>query len=299
MSGIASSLWRKFTPTTNEPTNEPAPETELDETTEDISEEEDTVEPAYDLTRDQRFNFEETATINTEEESDFATITITTPADSIKFDVRINGYTSLHGELDVEYISIGGYAVMLYHPIPESDKYFARRLYYYGDENGIGSEQHREDTSEPTEIDWSREDYGSLVTTENSSTYISVYDWRENMITTGKPTPNEGQVVLRYKDSFRTGGNRSEVDTVIDVDPLDSGFAPTLDIEYIAVEGGSYALYGVGISEQYKILVPMDEKTILPDDTQWVELEELPDIENVDDVIWAKNPEDTWYVKGF
>lgn len=300
MSGIVNSIWRRFTSTPNEPTFDSAPDVEeVDNADENSEEEEDMVEPAYDMTRDQRFRFEETATIDTESESDFATITIDTLADTLTFDVRINGFTSRHGTLDAEYITVGGYAVMLYHPIPDSDEFFTRRLYYYADEGGVGGEQHRESDIMPTSPEWSREeDYGSIKEVEGSDSHLEVYDWRENMLTTGKPTPSNGQVVLRYQDSLRSGGSRNQVDNVIDVDPLTAFVGPTLEIEYISIEDGEYALYGVGCDARYKVTVPMNKEAV-PGDTEWLELDTLPSIETVDQVIWAKEPEDTWEVIGY
>lgn len=270
------------------------------DTTTDEEPEEDTVKPAYDLTRDNTIKFTETITINSDTDSDFATVTIETISDTISFEVRVTGYTSRFNELDVEYITGGGYAINLYHP--KEDGYFVRRLYYYGDEDGIGNEQQQERSVEPSNIVWDRkEDMGEPVTKEFTSTYITVYDWRENMLTSGKPTPNDGEVVVRFEDSLRAGGGRKKVDNVFNVTNV-QGLIDDIDtVEFISidVQNGSYVLHSTRDSaEPCLVSVPLNETASLGN-CKMEPVKSLDSPFNVSNVIWTRDPEKTWSIKGF
>lgn len=283
------------------------PDTEIvaeepEEIEEEEEAEEEVVEPAYDLTRDNKVKFEETLTIDAEDEGDFATITVETIADSITFDVRIAGYTSRFGDVDVEYITGGGYAINLYHPKPDEDEYFVRRLYYYGDENGIGGEQHRDNSSEPMNTVWERDsDFGTTVEKQFSSTYLTIYDWRENMLTSGKPNPKDGEVVVRYKDSLRAGGGREEVDNVFNAIEANGVIDGTYTVQFISVDAhtGSYVLHSEREDEQNCLIyVPLDEISSFGN----CDLKEIDELENpfdVSNVIWTRDPEQTWAIEGF
>lgn len=263
--------------------------------------EEETTEPAYDLTRDNKVRFDETLTINTEDESDFATITVETLSGSVTFEVRIAGYTSRFGELDVEYISGGGYAINLYHPRPDEDSYFVRRLYYYEDEGGIGGEQHQDSASEPMNTVWEREeDFGTTVETQFESTYLTVYDWRENMLTSGKPTPSEGEVVVRYNDSLRAGGGRKEVDNVFNATEAKGVVGDTYTVQFISVDAhtGSYVFHSEAGDKSCLIYSPLNEVSSLGN-CDMKEVDELANPFDVSNVLWTREPEQTWAIEGF
>lgn len=284
--------------------NEETQTTQEAETVEDKEDEdeEEELEPAYNLSRDNKVRFDEVITIDTEEKSEFATITIETIAESITFDVRISGYTSRFGDLDVEYISGGGYAVNLYHKRQDEEGHFVRRLYYYADENGVGSEQHRDNSSEPMNFVWEREsDFGSVVEETFQSTYLTVYDWRESMITTGKPTPDEGEVVVRYKDSLRSGGGRKEVDNVFNAVDANGVIGDTYSVQFVSVDvhTGSYVLHSeTDEGESHLIYVPLNKQASL-DNCSLKEVEDLDSPFDVNNVIWTRDPEETWAIEGF
>jgi hypothetical protein len=257
--------------------------------------------PAYDLSRDNTVRFSDSVTIDTEDESEFATITVETLADSITFDVRIAGYTSRFGELDVDYISVGGYALNLYHSRPDIEEYFVRRLYYYGDEDGIGGEQQRESSSEPNNYVWNRTaDFGSTTQSEFNSTHITVYDWRENMFTSKKPTPDDGEVVVQYKDSLRAGGNRNEVNNVFNATDAQGVVGNRYTVHFISVDPntGSYVLHSTAGENSCQISTPLNTTSSLSN-CEIEEVEELDSPFNVSNVIWTRDPEQTWAIKGF
>lgn len=290
--------------TSNEETDsEPEPQIEPEETTEEVEEEEEeSIEPAYDLSRDNDVKFDETITIDTEDEGDSATITVETIADSITFEVRIAGFTSRFGELDVKYITGGGYAINLYHSLPDSDEYFVRRLYYYADEDGVGGEQQRDSMSEPMNILWERSsDFGETIQEKFESTYLTVYDWRENMLTHNKPTPQDGEVVVQYKDSLRAGGGRKDVDNVFNATNANGVVGNTHTVQFISVDpnSGSYVLHSEAEDgTTYLIYAPLDKQATLGD----CEIEEVSELLNpfdVSNVIWTREPEDTWAISGF
>lgn len=268
---------------------------------ESVEEPDEKTKPAYDFSRDNTVRFSDSVTIDTEDEGEFATITVETIADSITFDVRIAGYTSRFGELDVDYISVGGYALNLYHSRPDIEEYFVRRLYYYGDENGIGGEQHRESSSEPNNYVWEREsDFGSTIQSEFNSTHITVYDWRENMFTSKKPTPDDGEVVVQYKDSLRSGGNRNAINNVFNATEAQGVVGDRYTVHFISVDPntGSYVLHSTAGEKSCHISTPLDANSSLSN-CEIEEVDELDSPLNSSDVIWTRDPEQTWAIKGF
>jgi hypothetical protein len=286
--------------TSEEPTTQDSTSSEPD-SQESEEDEEDVVEPAYDLTRDNDVKFDETITVDTEDEGDFATITVETIGDSITFDVRISGYTSRFGELDVKYMTGGGYAINLYHSRPDDEGYFVRRLYYYADEGGVGGEQHRDSMSEPSNIMWKREsDFGETLEYQNQSTYITVYDWRENMLTSGKPTPQDGEVVVRYKDSLRAGGGRKKVDNVFNATNASGVVGGSYTVRFISIDTdtSSYVLHSEDKQgDTYLITSPLDKSSSLAN----CDMEEVDELESpfeVSNVIWTRDPEQTWAIEG-
>lgn len=302
MASILPDFLTKHDPNQSGKDNNNPEKTETVEKEENEQEEEE-VEPAYDLSNYNKVRFNEVITIDTEDETNFATITIETIANDITFDVRIAGYTSRFGELDVEYISGGGYAINLYHPLPDSDEYFVRRLYYYANENGVGSEQHRENMSKPTETVWSRSsDFGSSIQTEFQSTYLTVYDWRQNMLTHNKPTPKDEEVIIRYEDSLRAGGNgRGKIDNRFNVSDLLSIVGDSYTVQFISIDmdTSSYILHSkTEGGETYHIYAPIDKKLTI-EDCEIFEAPKDSDPFEISDVIWTREPEDTWAIEGF
>lgn len=256
--------------------------------------------PAYDMTREINFSFDETATITHSEGDNFVEVQIETPTTTIEFEARIDGYTALFGEVDAEYISVGSYALNVYYPRPEEDMdYFVRRLYYYEDEDGIGGEQHREDSSAPHNPVWKRSEHlGSTVSVEQTESHLRVYDWREQMLTHDKPTPKDGEVVLRYQDSPNSGGNRSRDDIVLSVNQIRTPVSEAFDIDYISVdtETGELELYGQQAADDwYVATVPIAEDTELAD-VSWDRRTEYIRPSQIENLVWVRNPAATWVV---
>jgi len=142
---------------------------------------------------------------------------------------------------------------------------------------------------------------GETVTKEFTSTYITVYDWRENMLTTGKPTPNDGEVVVRFEDSLRAGGGRKKGDNVFNVTNV-QGLIDDIDtVEFISidVQNGSYVLHSTRDSEEPCLVsVPLNETASLGNCTM-EPVKSLDSPFTVSNVIWTRDPEKTWSIKGF
>lgn len=260
---------------------------------------EESIPPAYSFKYERNYSFPEEITITTQDGDAYATITVTTPKTELEFDARISEYTSRFGELDVEMISVGGFAINLYHPKPEGE-YFVRRLYYYEDDEGIGGEQHQNRSNRPNNPAWVRStDMGSEVTAELDS-HLRVYDWRENMLTTGKPTPSEGEVVLRFRDSLNAGGSNDRIDQVLTVDEVQSPVSKCVDVSFICVDddNGEYVLYApVTNTEWYIIRVPISRSV----DESEVSWEHITDTHHrpskKENLVWVRNPAHTWFTE--
>lgn len=251
---------------------------------------------AYSFKREAKFSLPETVTIETTTDSSHATITVDTPKSTESFEVRIEGYTSRFGELDVEFISVGGYAVNLYHP-KENGQYFVRRLYYY-DGEGVSSEQHREDTSEPMNYDWNRKKHLGESVTASQDAHLRVYDWRQNMATHNKPHPYDGEVVLRFQDSLNSGGGNKRIDQVLTVNDIQSPVSSAVDVQFICldVECGEYVLYAPQRLTGWCVLrVPIGE-SVDSSSVSWEHTERQQHPSEKDRLVWVRDPEHTWFV---
>lgn len=252
------------------------------------------IPPAYNRQRDQSFTFEEQVTITSSSDDEFVTVTIETIRDSISFSVRIENYTSRFGTLDVEYITVGAYSVNLYHPKPDSDKYFVRKLFYYGDTGGIDGENTWEDASEPHNPVWSCEDDKSCVETTNSSTHVTVYDWRQNMMTHGKPTPDTGEIVLQYKSSLEAGGNRSDIEMVLQSE-ITTVTGIELLLEVLTIDDASFVGYGRDENDDWwRVTVPISPSDVT--DSVTLEQTENPRIHTLQSIIWTRYDADSWAI---
>lgn len=252
------------------------------------------IPPAYNRERDQSFTFEEQVTITSESDAEFATVTIETIREAISFPVRITEYTTRFGTLDVEFITVGGYSVNLYHPKPESDTYFVRKLFYYGDTAGVDSEGTWEDASEPHNPIWSREDMGSCVETTNDSTHLTVYDWRQNMMTHGKPTPQMGEIVLQYKSSLEAGGNRQAIELVLQSE-ITTVTGVELLLEVLTVGDAEFIGYGRDTSDNWwRVTVPISSSDVT--DRVTVERTENPRIHDLQSIVWTRYNRDSWAI---
>lgn len=259
-----------------------------------------TVPSAYDFSHDRTFKFNEEVVFS-EINDDFVSVTVETVANSVTFDVRVNGYTGrfVKDTIDAEYMSIGSYAVNVYYPIPD-DEYLVRRLFYYEDKDGIGSEKQYTVSGKTNTYDWNREEHGSTRhSIQQQKTRITIYDWREKMPTHNKPTPNDNEVVLRYSDSTTQGGNRSEVDNRIRSRNIQlvSGDAATAVFIRVNKEERCFEMYAVGESA-YRISLPIGRE-VTPSSVVWETIDSCPSPFDVSNVIWVENKCDTWATSGY
>lgn len=288
------------TETVDEPTRETQEETNS-WVSDDVAEsllwlEDGAIKPAYDMTREQSFSFPETVTIYSES-GDEGRVQIETPTVDMEFTVRLSGYTSRFGELDVTYITVGGFALDLYHALPNSEGYFVRRLYYYDDESGIGGEQHSDNRDAPHNPDWSRNDIGKSVTITNTDAHLRVYDWRENMLTHDKPTPDEGEVVFRYQDSPNSGGNRDRTNIVLTVSDLQFASGDSIDVEFIEFDSdaGELVLYA-GCGSEWVVGRVSASKQPSVGEIEWTTESEYHRPSQLDSLVWVRDPADTWHI---
>jgi len=115
-----------------------------------------------------------------------------------------------------------------------------------------------------------------------------------------KPTPNEGEVVVQYKDSLRAGGNRNEVNNVFNATDAQGVVGDRYTVQFISVDPntGSYVLHSTAGETSYLISTPLDETSSLGN-CEIVEVEEIDSPVNVSNVIWTRDPDQTWAIKGF
>lgn len=252
------------------------------------------VPPAYNRQRDQSFTFDETVTIETEENADFATITVETFHQTISFEVRITNYTTRFGTLDVSHMTIGAYSLDLYHSKPETDTYFVRKLFYYGDVDGIDGERTRDDASTPYSPVWSRDDMGSRVVVTNDSTHLRVYDWRQNMLTHGKPTPESGEIVLQYQSSLEAGGNRKEIEMVLQSEfTTVTGDHITLDL--LTITDAGYVGYGSNQNgDWWRVTIPISSERVT--DKVSIEPTTKPHTRTLETLVWTRHNADSWAI---
>lgn len=254
------------------------------------------VKPAYDMTRERSFSFPETITILSED-GEQADVRVETPTADVAFTVRLSGYTSRFGELDVEYITVGGYAINLYHTRPDSDEYFVRRLYYYEDEDGIGGEQHSDSRDEPHSPDWSRDNIGEAVVVTDTDAHLRVYDWRENMLTHDKPTPAEGEVVFRYQDSPNAGGNRQRTNIVLTVSDLQFASGERVDVDFIEFDSdaGDFVLYA-GSGDEWLVGRVSASSPPSAGNITWETEHEYHRPSQMENLVWVRDPAHTWMI---
>lgn len=254
----------------------------------------ETIPPRYDITRERTFYMKEYTTITHETGEDFVTIEVDTPATTIDFKARINGYTSRFGELDVQYISVSGHSVSLHHE-KDNGNWYVRNLFYYGDVEGVGGESTFEDQSSgPCNPVWSREEnLGETITVQETKSLLEVYDWREQMLTHNQPTPHESEIVIRYKDSTSSGGGRSGVYSVVNGDMVP--IVGTVSTQFIAVdvEDAKIDMYAKSEDGPQLIRLPLGIE-VENGDAEWQEIEEIPRVSQVDNVIWVRDPDKTW-----
>lgn len=249
---------------------------------------------AYDRTRDQSFSFNEEVIIDSALDDEIATVTIRTPVDEITFEVRIEGYTSRFGTLDVEAMTLNAYSLDLYHAKPDSDNYFVRKMFYYGDVEGLGGENEWDDASEPYTPIWTSDQRGATVTTTVENTRLTVYDWRQQMMTHNKPTPSENEIVFQYESSLESGGNRQAIEMVLDSTmELVTGQKITLD--FVAVEPPRLAGYGQDDNGAWwRVSVPISS-AVHPDDIGFTKVEKpLPS--QFEALVWTRDNTASWSV---
>lgn len=260
----------------------------------------DKTPPAYDLSREQKHKFSETISIDSSGESDYVNITVDTPRKEINFDIRIIGHTSRFGTVDAKYITVGGFSVDVYYPTPDNeDKFMVRKLFYYDEDEGVGGEHQHTTERPPSDPDWIKGKDAQVVNLNKNSVYIEVYDWRENMITSGKPHPSKGQVVFRYQDSLNSGGNRKKIDTVLSTSSV-TMLSHVYDLEFVAfdTDSGEYVTYATEKNGQiFEVRIPI-KYNLREGDMEFNLVDSQPRISQVDNVIWVKDPKDTWMVEG-
>lgn len=250
---------------------------------------------AYPRDEKRKFRFNGRATIYKRDE-EFVEIKIETLSDTIRFPVRISGYTSRFGKIDAEYISVGGFSVNVYYNIDDSeDDYFLRKLFYYSDVGGVDGE-HTGTTSVQPNPDWSRSDNldGTITVTKQNSR-IEVYDWRYNGITTGKPTSKGSRVVFHYSDSLWSGGGRegfyhtfNAKTTLLNDEDVTAQYATVSETGVLKMCYESACEYS---SDSYVAYTEVDSNN------GWcVEKEDISTVDDASNVVWVNSKEDTWKV---
>lgn len=278
------------------------PTTVLEQEPVEGGEEEVVVAPAYDLTHDNKVSFPCRATISVDEWDDMASIRVDAPSEVVSFEVPLT-ITDGHKSLDAEYITISGLAVMIYYK-DIGDEFVSRRVFYYSHttENGpvpnpYGRIEPR--ASKPSKPDWSRERDGYGDVEFELEGRVEVYDSRENMLTTKKPTPEWGEVVLRYSDPlYSTNGPGRVVNTIqTEITHPNKDF----EVRYITVDPQSreYVFYAEAEEgDDYAIRFPIRLEAS-PEDMEWEPIGQVPNPFLMENVIWASDPIETWAIKGF